>query len=59
MRPHLICFFPGNPNTNNAYNSGYFRYVQLCDESDEFTDVKTILDDDSERFAILLCPTES
>ena len=57
--PSFNLFFPGNPNTNNAYNSGYFRYVQLCDESDEFTDVKTILDDDSERFANLLCPAEN
>ena len=57
--PSFNLFFPGNPNTNNAYNSGYFRYVQLCDESDEFTDVKTILDDDSERFENLLCPAEN
>lgn len=64
--PSFNLFFPGalgdsangTETTNEAYNPGYFRYVQLCDQSSEFTDVKTILDDDSERFANLQCPVE-
>lgn len=64
--PSFNLFFPGalesatsgTESTNQAYNPGYFRYVQLCDQSSEFTDVKTILDDDSERFANLQCPIE-
>ena len=61
--PSFNLFFPsarnGAENPNDAYNPGYFRYVQLCDQFGEFTEVKTILDDDSERFANLQCPIES
>ena len=58
LAPAMDSATNGTETTNEAYNPGYFRYVQLCDQSSEFTDVKTILDDDSERFANLQCPVE-
>jgi hypothetical protein len=59
--PSFNLFFLGATDvgtSDSVSNPGYFRYVQLCDESSEFTEVKTILDDESERFSTLLCPVE-
>ncbi|UVW34185.1 Ig domain-containing protein [SAR92 clade bacterium H455] len=51
-------YFPGSGNSNESQNAGYFRYVQLCDESNQLTAIAALLKDDSEQFSIIACPVE-
>jgi hypothetical protein len=51
-------YFPGNEDSNDAHNAGYFRYVQFCDESNRLTAIASLLKDKSEKFSIVACPVE-
>lgn len=51
-------YFPGNGNSNESYNAGYFRYVQFCDEANQLTAIAALLKDESEQFSIIACPVE-
>jgi hypothetical protein len=51
-------YFPGNEDSNDAHNAGYFRYVQFCDESNRLTAIANLLKDEAEKFSIVACPVE-
>jgi len=51
-------YFSADGNSNESQNAGYFRYVQLCDQTNQLTAIATLLKAEGEQFSIIACPVE-